>query len=200
MAWVTPEEFFGPDINQDMVFAAVGRALCAWETMEYQFGVLYTIVNGQRAADGTWIETGAGISEYGLIKSFDTRLDRLSDAAERFFAVFPSQPNEGELDRLITAARPLALKRHQIAHSVLVRDSRPDDKFIPGMVRWPDRYAIAAPWHAARSLTKRDKPPVPPGTPEWAYTYRISEIDAFADQFRKIAVDVDALVRTITPQ
>lgn len=64
----------------------------------------------------------------------------------------------------------------------------------------PPHYAIMAPWYAARSLTKRDKPDMRPDTPFWMYAYRIKDIDGFADQFRALNDDIEELINTIDPQ
>lgn len=134
-------------------------------------------------------------------RGFDGRMDALSKAGQRYFQIFPSQQHEGTLDALIGDARPLSQKRYQIAHSVVVADFRLDDKSWPGDTGPPPpHYGIAAPWYAAVSLTRRDKPLVPKGVPFWMYSYRIKEIDAFAQQFRDVGLRVTRLIDTLDPQ
>jgi hypothetical protein len=204
MAWVTPEQHFGPDIDQDKVFAAVGRALCSWETMEAKFAVLYTILHGHKRSRNRWVRDGERLTEYGWKTNFETRMDMLKNALEAYYTRDPSQPREARLecalDALIHKAKQLSSKRHQIAHSVIGPHMLPEDKQWPDGGMGPLRYAIMAPLYMANSLISKDKPTVPSDTPPWMYAYRIKDIDAFASEFAALGEQVDQLIDDLDPE
>ena len=90
MAMVTPEEYFGPDINPTNVHAAVGRALHEWKYLEHHFSTLYTFFWGRPRANGRWVSAGDDrLTKYGMHpRGFDGRMDALTKAAQRYFRFF----------------------------------------------------------------------------------------------------------------
>jgi hypothetical protein len=201
---VTFEQHFGPDIYPDKVFAAIGRALCAWETMEFEFATLYTVFHGRKRSGNRWIRDSERLTEYGYKTTFETRMDMLMKAFNIYSVNILSQSAEARLKcilgSLIDKAKTLSSKRHQIAHSVLGISVRKGDKSWPGGGMGPPMYAIFAPMHLANSLIRKDKPTVPNDTPPWLYSYRINEIDGFAAEFNSLRDKIYELISELDPQ
>jgi hypothetical protein len=116
MAWKTPEEVFGPDIDPDNLYIGVGRALSQWEALEFEVAFLYAVFKGlPRVIDL--------IKDYGKQgRIFDSRLQLLSDAANQHFRKKPSQESEGRLSVFVDELRKLADKRHHIAHGIVTQE------------------------------------------------------------------------------
>jgi hypothetical protein len=77
------------DPNIDTLFAAIGRATNAWETLEAHFSYLYSILVG-RPMDI------AAMKAYGReARIFAKRMEALDHASEQFFVSNPSQEREG---------------------------------------------------------------------------------------------------------
>lgn len=136
-----------PDLDVNVLYAAVGRALCAWETLEAHLSYLYSICIERPMQ----IEA---LQEYGRdARIFQKRMDALASAAAKYFQKHPSQVREGILDDLIADSRKLAEKRNQIAHGIVYsmtvfsRRAGGEDVLTPG-------YAMVPPSHGVFHLTK----------------------------------------------
>lgn len=149
------------DQNIDTLYAAVGRAMSAWETLEAHFSHLYSIFVGSP------MEVAA-LEAYGRdARIFRERMTVLKKEAEVYFITSLSQTREGMFDALIDEAGRLSTARHQIAHGIVC--SIPivvGDLIQPG-------YAMVPPWHAAFHLTK--------ATGQYRYSSR--EINSYTQQF-----------------
>lgn len=103
------------DVAPDSVYRAVGVALSCWEGIEVAFADLYSILR-RRPFELATIQSFGDESA-----TFVKRLGRLEQAADRYFARYCNQEDEGALHALCAGARNLARERHQIAHGMVQR-------------------------------------------------------------------------------
>jgi len=175
-----PVEAMG-DEDSDVLFAAIGRALSAWETME---GLLARVFASLCRA-----EFDGAVRAYGVVSSSSGRLDMLTEALESF-------PNRrvGEIANLPSLIKRIGRfggRRNEIAHGVVWHFSA-DAKslghyLVPAMYNSRKRLSYEAfiamrpmttdlPWHAALK-----------------YAYNSSQVDYFRAQFTFLAIEVLAV-------
>lgn len=131
----------GLDDTEQDTFAAIGRALTKWESVEISLADLYSLFRGAPFANNV-------VGDFGQRYSTTVRrLAGLDDAASRYFARRPGQEREGEFRRLRKAVEALSIDRHRIAHGIVDRVNwgNPDGTVITG-------FALVAPWYAERRL------------------------------------------------
>lgn len=98
------------NLSQNVLFAAIGRTLNAWEEVEIALSHLYSVfVTGDRF-------DGAAMHDYGAPANFNQRFGLLLRAAEQHFIRRPSQPIEGEFARLAAMVSGYSARRNDIAH------------------------------------------------------------------------------------
>ena len=156
------------DQHEDIVYAAVGRALSKWETLEATLSYTYSIFEG-RPVDYELLES------YGREgRIFKDRMLMLQQSSENYFRSCPNQNEECRLAAFVTEANRLSTFRHQIAHGLLVRKED-----YSGRVR----YVVVPPAHGFFHLTKRYGD---------YYSYDARHIDGFANEFVELAKAVQA--------
>jgi hypothetical protein len=147
------------DQDEDTVYAAVGRALSMWETLEAALSYTYSIFEG-RPVDYELLES------YGREgRIFKDRMIILQESAEKYFRSQPNQNEECRVAAFVSEAVRLSTFRHQIAHGIVI-----------GKEDYADRiqYVLVPPTHGFHHLTKRDG---------HYYNYASAEINAFANNF-----------------
>ena len=170
-----------PDLDATFLYAAVGRALCAWETLEAHLSYLYSICI-ERPMEIKALE------EYGReAKTFPQRMTALKSAAERYFQKNPSQLHEGILDGLVEDASELVQKRNQIAHGI-VYSMTSVSKGSNGEVRLVPGYAMVPPWHGTFHIKGDD------------FFYTSRAIIDYTDDYIELAGRVAALTGTLNPK
>jgi hypothetical protein len=147
------------DQDENDVYAAVGRALSMWETLEAALSYTYSIFE-ERPIDYDLLES------YGReAKIFKDRMATLERAAEKYFRFQPNQNEECRFAAFIAEAKRLSTFRNQIAHGIVIGK----ENYASGIY-----YVLVPPSHGYHHLTKRDG---------LHYNYGSSEIDAFAGSF-----------------
>jgi len=117
------------DINT--IFAAVGRAMTYWETVEEELANTFSILVGNRAA---YPATEPAIRAYGTVISSIARTKMLSAAATAYFANDPDSPLAEEIRSIISHANGWAARRNDIAHGRVGRiQSRPGYLLFPSL-------------------------------------------------------------------
>jgi hypothetical protein len=105
------------DADQDTTFAAIGRALSAWEALEGALGHIFAATLGV-----PWYSEMPTLRAYGAVASFSGRADMLNAAIEASFfgktAVADRMVKAG-LERLIERAIGFSGRRNDIAHGVV---------------------------------------------------------------------------------
>lgn len=182
MAWVTPEEYFGPDFNPTNLYAAMGRAIATWEEVEHFLAILYTAYGG--VAGGVLL-----LDEYGDFLTSSYRISNLKIMAQKHFVTNPSQELESRHDEIISLVEILIRKRHQIAHGIVGTEMDLDGKTLNG---WqPPLYGVMPTWHGAKSLAK--------GLPYRRYCHRVRHLEGFTEEFEALKLKVIDLIRLIAP-
>jgi hypothetical protein len=166
------------DQNIDTLYAAVGRAMSAWETVEAHLSNLYSIA----VKSPTYM---VAMKSYGRdSKIFTSRMSTLAKAAASYFAKHPSQEHEGTLAALIAEARELSTKRNDIAHGIVC--SIPivvNENVQPGYAMVPQLYAV---------FRLNDA--------EGHYWYGSSEIDTYTERFLALADRVAKFNEILNPK
>lgn len=101
------------DDDENQTFQAVGRLMTIWESIEFEFAMLYSIFVG-----GTFEENS--VQEYGKPRIAKERFDALSKVAAAHFVQIPNQAAEGEFCTLVTAASGFSVRRNEVAHDIVV--------------------------------------------------------------------------------
>lgn len=165
--------------GQVYIFRAVGRALSAWEYMEYDLSRLYEELVGART-DGA----GAG---YGTLVSGAARLQLVVQAAAFFPAATPGSLKE--ITDVIKLVEKFGARRNDIAHGVVTK--------VAGRSGWYLRPA----WYDTRksprgSLSYSKKYNFGAGL----YAYTAEQINAYADEFQAINKRLQPLIPEVSDQ
>jgi hypothetical protein len=163
------------------IYEAVGRALSQWEHLESKLADLFAFMVG------TYREPGLAPSQpalraYGAVVGSAARIGMLEEAAKAHFRLHENEILQRRLEKLCHECRQFAGQRNNIAHGVAVQffNSRP----ARGLA-W---YLQPSPYGA-----KKNPMDAPPG-----YSYTSVEIGYFTDQFGKLYVRVEELIRDMT--
>ena len=99
------------DDNERLTFDGVGRAITAWESVEFELSRLYSIFAGD--------PDGSAIQEYGRGQIFRERLKSLKEAGERAFIRRPDQGLEDIMGCLGGTAQGYSNRRNEVAHGIV---------------------------------------------------------------------------------
>ncbi|WP_338834607.1 hypothetical protein [Bradyrhizobium septentrionale] len=156
-----------PDTDLKALYAAVGRAISEWETLEAHLSYTYSIFEG-RPVDS------ALLRDYGReARIFRTRMEAVRASAEKYFQSHPNQEQEARFEALVSKAEELSTLRNRIAHGMVM-----GQQASPGQTL----YSLIPPSHGFHHLTKKDGGE--------SYSYDSKEIEAHTDSFIKLATDV----------
>jgi hypothetical protein len=170
------------DEDEDTTYAAVGRAISYWESIEVSLSYLYSAFVGKPAQLGA-------LREYGNGRIFAERMKGLKTAADGFFRRYPNQANEGRFDRLARSVTNFATRRADIAHGIV----RPFQWDVPpghARIQW----CLVPPHYDQRRFDHANRP---------TYAYASREILQFAGQFHILnqeAENVRVLVFAALPK
>jgi hypothetical protein len=157
----------------------MGRAISAWERMEMELAIIYSILTRRPGQPGA-------IDEYGSAgKTLDQRLDQVQAAWNQFAPLAPNQGKEADLKAaigvLMQGVRDRAAVRARIAHG-MVAEVGYLDRASSWLVAPARRgYAMVAPPHAETRLTG-DRPP--------GYYYGTIPLTAMASDFIALANEI----------
>jgi hypothetical protein len=98
------------ETDPNVLYIAVGKAIHAWENMEYALARTFAAFNNLSEDPKELVAYG---SEYGM---FNQRIKALERAAEVYFICHSDQNLEGDFASLLEDATNLAIRRHRIAH------------------------------------------------------------------------------------
>jgi hypothetical protein len=168
------------NISQSVMFAAMGRALNAWEEVEISMAHLYAaFLTGDRF-DPT------ANHAYGVEANFNQRSAGLQRIADNHFIGRPSQSIEGEFYRLIQLVTHYSARRNDIAHGhtlqahwVLKPDSRATLLTAPN-----EGWCIVPPHFRANKFTNQNRP---------VYALTSWELNEFSDVFWDMARGISNL-------
>ena len=165
------------DLIAEHTFAAVGRALSAWEQCETMFASLYTAFVKPQGSNHT------AFTAYGTVMSARSRRDMIEASADVYFQVYKDETGvlPATLSRLLKLYKDAASRRNDIAHAVVMSG--------PLTVTEPITYFLVPSFHTS---SKRE-------AFSFASTYRYSsqEIDLFSANVEKLNGHASKLSRDV---
>lgn len=172
------------DIDINVTYAAVGRALSRWETVELALARIYALFVARSLALDK-------IREYGAQnRIFIERLFSLKRASVPYFRNNPDQTNEGDFFRLCQRAETLSTVSNYIAHGIvsevhyfITADTLPSE--YPAE---PILCVLQTPWY--ESGRKMQIGPDGIGS---------AEILDASEPFKLLRIDADAFVHRLLP-
>ena len=107
--WDVPPKPAHGDASPETTFAAVGRALSAWERLDLELAILYAALLGVPPSDAI------KRPEYRQENTSVGRLDVIERAFEVYSQTHHDQTIEGDADTLLVDVRGLCNRRNDIA-------------------------------------------------------------------------------------
>lgn len=173
------------DIDIEITYAAVGRAISRWEAVEVGFAYLYALfVVG-------FLDLNK-VREFGAEnRIFVGRLAALKHASKPYFQMQPNQMNEGDFDSLCQRAGHLSVIRNNIAHGIVSQV-----KYFSTANTLPSEYptgnldlwVLRTPWYASDRNTEIGTSGI--GS---------AEIISISEPFRFLVIDVNAYIHRLHP-
>lgn len=170
ISWREPPPSSRGDRNANDTYAAVGRALSAWEEMELSLARIYAGLIGAPPA------TAIDRPEYRRASAFAERARVIEQAGASFFAKAPDQDEEGDFGAIMRESRALSGTRNHIAHGV-VRPTWGAEDLLDGhhLSLALDRaeYMLLPATYRSRDFASPGRDP--------AFRFAAADIDAFTD-------------------
>jgi hypothetical protein len=177
--------------DPNLLYAAVGRAIHAWEGMEEAFARLFALFMNLP-------ENPYALADYGSEnRRFVDRMGALKSAGESYFIRKPNQTHEGELHALIEAASDLSIKRHRIAHghiSMWAHARLPETKGTHEITA-AFHFRWAAPFYSMSTLRTN-----PVGVNAATIAVDQAAFEALHNRIAKFTSELPALPETSAPQ
>jgi hypothetical protein len=125
------------DEDEDTTYAGIGRVVCAWEEIEVELSILYSMITGRPTES-------EAIREYGEGRIFADRLRALERKARAHFVRKPNQQLEGDFCGVIAAARGYADRRNEVSHGSvrIVRRQLPEPDGKMYYLLLPSHYDV----------------------------------------------------------
>jgi hypothetical protein len=204
--WDRPPSASKGDVSDMITFAAVGRAITAWEEFEHNFAYLFS------RFIGTNIDELVASRAYGAVLTFKGRSEMVEAAAEAFFFSIPVDTANAQIqDELkdeilgvpgnrhgkrkttgfIDEAKLCSGRRNEIAHGIVRQLWKPYFVVLNTMPlnHPPDSWGFAVVPSAYATKNNKLKPPARTNgmvVREGDYRYTSTEIDIIADSFRSL--------------
>jgi hypothetical protein len=105
------------DRDENVLYAAVGRALSQWETVESACARIYAFLIGTPTDELT---ISPALHSFGIVNSFPTRCEMISTAGKAYFHLHPEVANyEKQINEALSEAKGFSNRRNEIAHGVV---------------------------------------------------------------------------------
>lgn len=154
--WGAPRLPTTGDFNVEETYAAVGRIMSAWETIEFELCMLHSVFCGDPG--------GEAMRHYGQ-RNFPSRRETLSLKAEEYFTQHCNQDREGEFDRLLEEVENYYARRNEVAHGIVMQLTRLTyyRNYLASKELDPPQFGVVPPYHMERGHGAD-------GMPLYAYT------------------------------
>jgi hypothetical protein len=149
------------DVND--IFQAVGASLSAWEFLEHQIAMLFSLLVSEIPPPQPLNDFTPAVRAYGSIVSFQARAGMVEAAARAYFHLHPHDEFEQWYKDLMKAANGWSARRNDVAHGTV--NGCPWDSNL--CLLWPSDY----------NTKKYSLERLP------AYLYNHIQIKEFTDQF-----------------
>jgi hypothetical protein len=164
------------DIDDTVTFAAVGRVLTEWETVEFVLGTLYSLFRGDQILKL--------VLEYGALgEVFSRRYPRLKAESDSYFARYPNQSLERQFHKLLELAIGYSGRRIDVAHGFVFAVQQTSyfkirlGQFPPHTNQW----LLVPPAYALKKNIGTDRP---------LYAYSSTELNALAKNLNELTTDL----------
>jgi hypothetical protein len=115
--WDVPKPEPLGDRDENVLYAAVGRALSQWETVESACARIYAFLI---AAPTDEFTISPAVRSFGIVNSFPTRCEMISTAGKAYFHLHPEVANyEKRINEALSEAKEFSNRRNEIAHGVV---------------------------------------------------------------------------------
>jgi hypothetical protein len=172
-AWDVPALPSFGDVDKEVLFAAVGRALSQWEYFEGYLGELYSFLISSH------LQTTPAMRVYGSSTSFANRLDMIRTAATTYF-IINNEPYLELLKSLLSSAQNFAPRRNDIAHGIV-------QTLTPSSALLPQTYALVPSRHATRRSRIEHNLETSKFDVVYEYAYTSKELNYFRECFDTLA-------------
>ncbi len=142
---------FVGDADIEVTYAAVGRALSAWEAVELGMATVYSIFVGKALQLDS-------IREYGAVnRIFVGRMEAIRKASDAYFRAHCDQDSEGDFSALCKRAASLSDNRNNIAHGIVEATT-----YLHNPDTWPpeqchvELFILRPPWYTIDRLKLYD--------------------------------------------
>ena len=136
--WDIPPRPTTYDKDSEVLFAAVGAALSAWQYVEDGIASIFQLVLDAAPKGGAYLNSMSPAERaYGSIVSFDGRAGMVEAAAEAFFDENKSPNLHARLGKLLKVCRGWSSRRNEIAHGQI--GGSPIDLNLCAL--WPSEYS-----------------------------------------------------------
>lgn len=167
------------DANDDVLYAAIGRALSAWEYFENLLGDTFAGLCGARVTEGAE-------RAYGVVSSFTGRRDMV-DAA---WSCHPQRgrPELADLPKTLERAKQFAARRNEIAHGVVIGWT------VSGKPR--GFYLCPASYNSRKRPSRQQAVESAADDETWMrlsignYAYTAEQVLYYRDQFSQLRTDI----------
>ncbi|TIX70770.1 MAG: hypothetical protein E5V25_09390 [Mesorhizobium sp.] len=180
-----PFPLFGDQIEAE-IYEWIGRALDAWEHVEFELARMYSLLVG----DPEWSK----MQEYGSAGNiFRDRIGNLANVAASYFCIKPHQDHEGALDALITACKGFADRRNEVAHGMVMNVQT--FMFWQEKLKWAvpnvPQLLVVPPYYLLR---KHDSSGMP------GFGYSSVELTALTTRLRELSWSIDDFNSRVWPR
>jgi hypothetical protein len=115
--WDVPKPEPLGDRDENVLYAAVGRALSQWETVETACARIYAFLIGAPTDELT---ISPALRSFGIVNSFPTRCEMITTAGKAYFHLHPEVANyEKWINEALSDAKEFSNRRNEIAHGVV---------------------------------------------------------------------------------
>jgi hypothetical protein len=161
--WDRPPPVIVGDVDNNITYAAVGRALSNWEAFEGYMSLIFSVIVGAGH------DSLAASRAYGSVVSFNGRHEMLVAAAEAYFSNYTDANLQISLAAILKEAKLASPRRNEIAHGIV----QPISGGHPSIT-----YALVPAYYATnkRNLDRSPK-----------YAYSSVEIMSFGHKFNGLA-------------
>jgi hypothetical protein len=180
--WDIPPQSDRGDVDENTLFAEIGRALTEWEQVDTACAELFAVfVSVARRS----IHHAPAIRAYGTVVSYRARCEMLRAAADAFFHNRKKKRDafEGRLRSLINECQAFSDRRNEIVHGhvSVAYDMR------RGRARNIGHYLVPSQYNPRKFKIKTFA----------SYAYTSKEIIHFRQEFTKLHLKIDALRQEI---
>jgi hypothetical protein len=156
------------DVDEDKLYAAIGRFLSEWERYE-------SILSFVFAAFVTSEHFAIARRAYSAVRTFEGRADMLRASSQTYFYLHPDEPLQEQFKAIIKAAASFSPRRNDIAHGAVDRYLHEPPLLAP--VPRSDKFAL---FPSFATFKDRDVEGVP------TYCYTTNELEYFRMEFLKL--------------